>query len=108
AEKVSVFELNARGGAREIFRLPACAEHELFKRFGAERRAFKQADALGSCLAEKIDYGADDLGMNPVGHLIGHGVELVVGGPGHVELDGHGLAADELIDAAKLIEHGRE
>ena len=41
-----------------------------------------------------------------MGQLVGHVVQFGVRPAGHVQLDGHRLAPNELLQPAELVEHG--
>src|SRR5579862_8069714 len=67
AREVSVLKLHAGGRASEIFRLPAGRDHELLEHLCANRRALKQTNAPGSCIAERRNQRSDYIRMHPVG-----------------------------------------
>ena len=101
AEEVGVFKLNQFGGGSEVLRTPAGFDHEILERLAAVGRALKQANAARAGIAKQRDERADDLGVDPLRLVEVNVAHLIVGGAGHVELDGDGLAVDQLVDAAE-------
>jgi hypothetical protein len=52
-----------------------------------------------------MNRGAHNLGLHPVGLPLRHAFEAIRGTSRHVDLDRHGLAADQFLEPAQLVEH---
>ena len=108
SQVVGVLELHHGRRAHKVPRLPVGLQHEFFEGLGRRHGAFQQPDAARARLAQEVHRRADDLRMSPVGQLERQVSQAIGGQPREIDLDGDSLSFDEPLQAAQLIEHGRE
>ena len=105
AEVIGVFKLHVGRGTGQRAHVPTRIEHVLFERPAQRPTALDEPDARGAGASHQVSRCAHQLGMRVMRDPQRPSLEAISRAAGEVQFDRDGLALDDALEPADLIEH---